>query len=296
MGHPRVAGDPRLAHPIGGTAYTIAVAFTTDGRHLITGGSRRLCVWDVGTGALVRSMDTGLYLVQSIAVLPGGRQSVTGGGRWANPGEVKIWNVLTGENTLTFRGFGREVTGVAVSPDGAVAACTHEGIVRVWNHRTAADREKDARRRADADADRGRALVGDGRWAEAADALRAAIAARPDDPLYRRELAGVLVQLGDPTAALAAAREAAKLAPEDGMARYTLGVALEAGGHHDAAAAAFAAFPDNAVPWVRSSACAFNAGDLTAAVSAARAAVRLDPNLAVAPLPSDGLAGGRAGG
>jgi WD40 repeat protein/Flp pilus assembly protein TadD len=112
----------------------LAVAFTPDRRVLVSGGTNlRLTAWDLASGKPLWSLDSGPAPVLAIAMLPGGKQFVAATGTWATPGEVKVWNTLTGENTLTLRGFGRECWAVAADPvTGAVAACTHEGIIRVW--------------------------------------------------------------------------------------------------------------------------------------------------------------------
>ena len=117
----------------------LPIAFTSDGCRLTSGGSnRRLRVWDLSTGKPLwaKERDAVVAPILSIAVLPGGRQFVTGGGAFGTPGEIQVWNTETGENTFTIRATSREIYGVAVSPkDGSIAACSHEGAVKVWGLR-----------------------------------------------------------------------------------------------------------------------------------------------------------------
>jgi WD40 repeat protein len=49
-------------------------------------------------------------------------------------GEVKVWDVATGRELLTLRGFGSNLTHVEFSPDGRrLAAVGRLGEVRVWD-------------------------------------------------------------------------------------------------------------------------------------------------------------------
>ncbi len=115
----------------------VAVALTPDGKSLISGGSdMRLTVWDLASRKQRWSRQIAPYPVLSIKLLPGGAQFVTAGGAWATPGAVKVWNIATGENTMTLQGTGREFRAVAVNPyDGGLAACSHDGVIALWGNR-----------------------------------------------------------------------------------------------------------------------------------------------------------------
>jgi WD40 repeat protein len=64
---------------------------------------------------------------------PDGKTLITGGGDWGKPGEVKLWDVRTGELRATLKHSG-EVLCVAVSPDGSrLAAGGGDGNVKVWD-------------------------------------------------------------------------------------------------------------------------------------------------------------------
>jgi WD40 repeat protein len=77
-----------------------------------------------------RTLRGGPSTVSAVAVSPGGRHVVTGSG----DGTVKVWDVDTGEITLTLRGHTPGVKCVAVSPDGRrVASGSSDGAVKVWD-------------------------------------------------------------------------------------------------------------------------------------------------------------------
>jgi eukaryotic-like serine/threonine-protein kinase len=122
----------RLRHHAPGQ---VAIAFSPDGKLLVSGGAdQELCLWDVGTGLKRWSQPTNPIGTCSAAFFPDGNRFVTGGGVWAAPGEVKVWDTLSGENVLTLRAHAGEVYGVAVSPDGwTVASCSHDDTIKLWS-------------------------------------------------------------------------------------------------------------------------------------------------------------------
>jgi predicted TPR repeat methyltransferase len=88
---------------------------------------------------------------------------------------------------------------------------------------------------------RGDQLAAAGRLDEAAEAYRAAVAHRPDDPELRTNLGNVLLGLGRPVEAVAVYREVLATGFEHPLVHYNLGTALRALGENLAALAAFRA-------------------------------------------------------
>ena len=77
--------------------------------------------------------------VNSVAFSPDGQRIVSGGGTcipggsFFEPGELKVWDAATGQETLTLKVNINAVTSVAFSPDGEqIAFCTSDGI-KVWD-------------------------------------------------------------------------------------------------------------------------------------------------------------------
>jgi WD40 repeat protein/serine/threonine protein kinase len=127
-----------------------ALAFHTDGRHLLSvaiGG--KLQVWDAATGVLKEQRTVALsdeLVTPAVlaAFAPGG---ATLAGRSRDDHRlVKVWDVVTGDETMTFRGHTMPVCAVRCSDDGrhlVTAACAidradrpHE--IKVWNAETGA--------------------------------------------------------------------------------------------------------------------------------------------------------------
>ncbi len=110
------------------------VAFTPDGRHLLTAsrGDDLLRFWDVATGALVRTLKTGLGPLNLLALSPDGRRAIV---QARHVPRAQIWDLENGtSHTLEHHGF---VTFIAFSPRGDLAATgAVDQTVRVWDPRT----------------------------------------------------------------------------------------------------------------------------------------------------------------
>ncbi len=230
-------GSVRMAAP---SIACLPLAITPDGRFLISGGTNhRLCVWDMATGNTVWARErTDLAApILSIALLPGGKQFVTGGGVFGTPGELKVWNTDTGENTFTLAGGVRENYGVAVNPnDGALAACSHDGVIKVYGLQTAHAAGQATRRRADSAFERGLAHRSQGEYDDAVAAFRAAIAIDPTNAEYGRELADTTKAKSNRESTIAEAQQA-----KEADAHHTRGHRLQVEGDLAGAVAAFRA-------------------------------------------------------
>jgi Flp pilus assembly protein TadD len=129
----------------------------------------------------------------------------------------------------------------------------------------------------------GVALLREGRYAEAADAFRAALKRRPDSVDANRNLGTALAATGHPSEAIAYLRRAVQLAPDNGGAQYELGNLLLARREFTEAAtclrAAVRALPDFAVGHNRLGVVLASLGEMTQAIEQFKEAVNLDPNL-----------------
>jgi len=96
-----------------------AVAFSPDGRHIISGGGQgidskdaTLKLWDMATGELIRTFSGHTKEINAVAFSPDGQYAISA----SSDDTVKLWEISTGKEIRTFP----EVNGecVAFSPDG----------------------------------------------------------------------------------------------------------------------------------------------------------------------------------
>ena len=104
-------------------------AFSADGRSVLSGGEVGLKLWDIATGRLIRSISVDSD-VQTVALSPDGRRALTGG----NDNTPKLWDVATGNLIHALKGIG-EIRSVAFSPDGhsVLSGSLEDGTLRLWD-------------------------------------------------------------------------------------------------------------------------------------------------------------------
>jgi hypothetical protein len=129
------------------------VAYSPDGQHLVSGSQdRTVRVWDALTGQTTVEFRRHLERVHTVAFSPDGRHlaaaigdyATTAGGHSTIPGEVRVWDTLTGQEIYSLKGHRDCVWSVSFSPDGkrlASAAGTYgkeenPGEVKIWDMNT----------------------------------------------------------------------------------------------------------------------------------------------------------------
>jgi WD40 repeat protein len=108
-----------------------AVAFSPDGRHVLSGGMDGTCVlWEVATGREVRRFSGHNTPVEDVAFSPDGRQALTA----SQDQTVRLWDVQTGKEIRVLKGHTDTVFRVAFSPDGRRALSgSFDGTMRLWD-------------------------------------------------------------------------------------------------------------------------------------------------------------------
>src|SRR5699024_2454334 len=86
-------------------------------------------VWDLGTGAQVRTITDPGGAVQAVAVAEDGRRAISGG----EDGAGRLWNLDTGALLHTLAGHAGRVRAVAITLDGSRAVSGADRTVRVWD-------------------------------------------------------------------------------------------------------------------------------------------------------------------
>ncbi len=110
-----------------------SVAYSPDGRTIASGGGlgddKSIRLWDTLTGEhTVLSGNSGD--VRTLAFSPDGNTLVSGD----DDGNVKLWDVSTGESIQILSGFGEQVLSVVFSPDGnTVASAALDSTILSWN-------------------------------------------------------------------------------------------------------------------------------------------------------------------
>jgi len=115
----------------GHTGGTRAVAFSEDGRWIITAGAdRTLRIWENATGDLLRTIDLGGSTVTALAVR--GQRALTGHA----DGTLQLWSLPQGEKVAQFQRNKASVWSVAFmgEPDRFLAS-SHDWAVSVWDTR-----------------------------------------------------------------------------------------------------------------------------------------------------------------
>jgi WD40 repeat protein len=101
----------------GHTGWVKSVAFSPDGKHVVSGSNdKTIQIWEAGTGAVLQTLQGHTDWVRSVAFSPGGQHVVSS----SNDETVRVWDASTGVVIQTLVGSTDRVSSVAFSPDNKI--------------------------------------------------------------------------------------------------------------------------------------------------------------------------------
>jgi len=111
-----------------------SLAFSPDGKLIASGAYQEVILWDAQTGALRKRITGFADRVVALDFSHDGKLLATGGGAPTEDGEIKVFDVATGDLAFEIKGGHSDtVFGVSFSPDDKVlATCGADKFVKTW--------------------------------------------------------------------------------------------------------------------------------------------------------------------
>ena len=112
--------------------HLICVDLTPDGQILVIGESTKIQLWNVSAKQPIRKLIkvSGCLSIDCAAISADGKTLACASGR----GIIKVWNLHTEQQSLTFRAHRYPIRALALSHDGQImASSANDGTLRVWN-------------------------------------------------------------------------------------------------------------------------------------------------------------------
>ena len=127
-------GEQNETTSIGHTDRVSAVDFSRDGSILASSSyDKTICLWDVGTGDLHKTLKGHIDGVQQVAFSPAGFILASA----SDDGTIRFWDIDTGDVIKTLEGHAEGIRHIAFSPAGLMLASTDgDGTIQLWNINT----------------------------------------------------------------------------------------------------------------------------------------------------------------
>ena len=109
------------------------------------GSDKTVRLWNAATGAEILTFKGHEHLVPSVVFTPDGKRVIAGDGHNLHlnlgdlldsdyPGELKVWDAATGQETLTLKGHSAPIICLAISKDGTqIASASFDGTIKIWH-------------------------------------------------------------------------------------------------------------------------------------------------------------------
>src|SRR5262245_61556074 len=127
------AGGAQIGLLAGRDGDVHGLAFSPDGRHLISGGSDGTAtIWDTDARKAVHVLKAHRGAVSAVGFSPDGMRAVTA----SLDHSLRLWRVADGALLRDMAGHSAEVVSMAIAADGTVASQDKTGEIRFWDGRT----------------------------------------------------------------------------------------------------------------------------------------------------------------
>ena len=127
-------GAPILRHPW----WIQTVAWSPDGKRLVSAGGHTICIWDATTGKKLRSLKGHTSWVKGACISPDGKTIASYGGMNGKGVSLKCWDMDTGKLLRELVGHGDDVRSATFSPDGSSLISTgwRDFSIFIWDVKT----------------------------------------------------------------------------------------------------------------------------------------------------------------